>query len=351
MNIKSSAANQTKQLEVIFQSAPMGIALLNDQLAFTTCNPALRRKLGCSSAALRRKTILEICHPEDRHQLEILVQSAREQAASYLRQELRLTQKSRSSFWVELSIQHIPSEYKDTGEFVLMIQNIHERKQLQLELLETRRKLIKSNEEERQKLAQELHDGPMQELHSITYQIAGIEDQLPEQVEARLDSIQRTAQNTVKALRALAYNLRPPALSKYGLVKSIQSHAGKFVDQHPELSLTLDLQEDHPPLAEDVELALFRIYQQALTNIVMHAEADQAEVSLQVTPAAASLQIKDNGRGFQVPDRWINYVRDGHYGLAGTSERVHALGGEFFISSTPGSGTILTIRIPDYQER
>jgi PAS domain S-box-containing protein len=350
LNIKGSAANQTKQLEVIFQSAPMGVALLNDQLVFTTGNPALRRKLGYSSQDLRQKTILEICHPEDRGKLESLVQSAREQTASYLRRELRLTQKSGHYLWVEVSIQHIPSEFKDTGEFVLMIQNIHERKQLQLELLETRRQLIKSNEEERQKLAQELHDGPMQELHSITYQIAGIKDQLPEGVEARLNSIQRTAQNTVKALRALAYNLRPPALSKYGLVKSIQSHAGKFVAQHPELSLNLDLQEDQPPLAEDVELALFRIYQQALTNIILHAEADQAEVSLHITSAAASLQIKDNGRGFQVPNRWIEFVRDGHYGLAGTSERVHALGGEFLISSTPGEGTILTIRIPDYQE-
>jgi two-component system sensor histidine kinase DegS len=231
-----------------------------------------------------------------------------------------------------------------------MIQNIHERKQLQLELLETRRQLIKSNEEERQKLAQELHDGPMQELHSITYQIAGIEDQLPEGVEVRLDSIQQTIQQTIKALRALAYDLRPPALSKYGLVKSIQSHVGNFSVQHPGLSLTLDLQENHPPLAEDVELALFRIYQQALTNIVMHAEADRAEVKLHVTSTAASLQIKDNGKGFRVPDRWIELVRDGHYGLAGTSERVHALGGEFLISSTPGEGTILTIRIPDYQE-
>jgi PAS domain S-box-containing protein len=350
LDIKRSAAKQYKQLEVIFQSAPMGIAVLNDQLVFATCNPALLRKLGYSSEELRRKTILEICHPGDRHQLELMVGSAREQAASYLRRELRLTQKSRPFFWVELSIQHVPSEYKDAGEFVLMIQNIHDRKQLQLELLETRRKLIKSNEEERQKLAQELHDGPMQELHSITYQIAGIEDQLPEGVEARLDSIQQTTQQTIKALRALAYDLRPPALSKYGLVKSIQSHAGNFSGQHPGLSLALDLQEDHPPLAEDVELALFRIYQQALTNIVMHAEADRAEVSLHVTSAAASLQIKDNGVGFRVPDRWIELVRDGHYGLAGTSERVHALGGEFLISSTPGEGTILTIRIPDYQE-
>ena len=351
MNIKPSTANYNSQLEVIFNTAPMGIALLNSRLAFMSCNPALLRKLGYSSAELRRKTILEICHPEDQHQLETLIQSAREQAASYLRQELRLNHKTRPYLWVEVSIQQIPSAVQDSGEFVLMIQNIHERKQLQLELLETRRQLIKSNEEERQKLAQELHDGPMQELHSITYRIAGIEDELPEELEERLNSIQDTTLNTVEALRALAYNLRPPALSDYGLVNSIQSHAGKFTVNHPELDLALDLPDDQPRLAEDVELALFRIYQQALTNIVMHAEASRAEVSLKVTPESASLQIKDNGIGFRVPDRWIEFVRDGHYGLAGTSERVSALGGEFLISSSPGEGTTLTIRIPDYQEK
>jgi len=351
LNIKSSIANHNSQLEVIFNTAPMGIALLNSRLAFISCNPALLLKLGYRSAELRRKTILEICHPEDQHQLETLIQSARDRSASYLRQELRLNHKTRPYLWVELSIQQIPSEYKDSGEFVLMIQNIHERKQLQLELLETRRQLIKSNEEERQKLAQELHDGPMQELHSITYQIAGIEDGLPEEIRVRLSSIRKTTQNAIKTLRALAYNLRPPALSNYGLVNSIQSHAGKFTVNHPELELALDLPENHPPFAEDVELALFRIYQQALTNIVIHAKASRAEISLKVTQSAASLQIKDNGIGFRVPERWIEFVRDGHYGLAGTSERVSALGGEFLISSSPGAGTTLIIQIPDYQEK
>ena len=351
MNIKTDIASQNKQLEVIFSTAPMGIALLDDRLYFLTCNPALLHKLGYSSRELRQKTILEICHPRDRHQMESLVQSARDQGASYLRQELRLHHKTRPFLWVELSIQHIPSEYKDSGEFVLMIQNIHDRKQLQLELLETRRQLIKSTEEERHKLARELHDGPMQELHSITYQIAGIEDTLSEELEERLNSIQDTTLNTVKALRALAYNLRPPALSEYGLVESIQSHAGNFAAKHPDLELVLNLPDDYPPLAVDVELALFRIYQQALTNIVMHAKASHAAVSLKVTPESASLQIDDNGKGFRVPERWIEFVRDGHYGLAGTSERVSALGGEFLISSSPGAGTTLTIRISDYQEK
>lgn len=346
----NDTGTEIEQLELIYNTAPMGIALLDEDLKFLNCNPGLLRKLGFTTEELLTKTLVEICHPWDRTKLQKVLVAAKEKNSLYTREEVRLFHKAEPFLWVEISLQYIPENNSHTANFVVMVQNIQKRKEMQIELIELRRKMLEQVETERKLLAQELHDGPMQDLHSITYQIAGMDEGLPEDVQALLQSILGTVKAINQELRAIAYNLRPPALSQFGLARSIKTHADEFMAKHPDLKIYLELVSDRNVISEEVNLVLFRIYQQALGNVIQHANATEVHVTLNLDGDAVTLEIADNGSGFNVPDRWISLVRAGHYGLAGSSDRVSALGGEFVVTSAPGEGTKLFVKISDYME-
>jgi signal transduction histidine kinase len=140
--------------------------------------------------------------------------------------------------------------------------------------------------------------------------------------------------------------LRPPALTNFGLEKAIRSHAEEFNENHPEITVHLNLAQDKQALPEDIRLILFRIYQNSLTNVIRHSQASDVFVKFAFDAEEAQLEIKDNGVGFEVPSNWIELVRQGHYGLAGAVERVSLLGGVFMVDSNPGHGTTARVVIP-----
>jgi signal transduction histidine kinase len=103
---------------------------------------------------------------------------------------------------------------------------------------------------------------------------------------------------------------------------------------------------DGQALPEQVRLALFRIYQQALNNVVRHAQASLVSIRFELDAQQTLLQIQDDGRGFEVPKRWIELVRRGHLGLVGIVERAEAIGGRLEVVSTPGEGSLVRVVVP-----
>jgi signal transduction histidine kinase len=166
----------------------------------------------------------------------------------------------------------------------------------------------------------------------------------------QLANTQQGLNQVIQMLRSIMSELRPPTLAPFGLEKAIRSHAERFQEVHPELELHLDLMPDQQNLSEPVRLALFRIYQQALTNVVRHADARQINIRFYLNTDRAALEIEDDGRGFDVPARWIGLVRQGHLGLAGAAERAGAVGGQLNVISAPGQGTRLQVSVPYRQQ-
>jgi signal transduction histidine kinase len=199
---------------------------------------------------------------------------------------------------------------------------------------------------ERLRLAQELHDNPMQALYSAIYRIEELRAMADPQLKAALEKINNEIKMVLHGLRATAKELRPPTIFNFGLENAIRSHTDDFEDKHPEIKISLSLAHDRQLLPEKVRLALFRVFQQSLTNILRHAEATEVKVSFSFDAEEARLEIKDNGRGFEVPANWIEYVRQGHYGLAGAAERVNTLGGTLKVESEPGNSTLVRAVIP-----
>jgi signal transduction histidine kinase len=221
------------------------------------------------------------------------------------------------------------------------------RKGVEAELAELQRRLIDSTEAERLTLAQELHDGPMQDLYGIAFQLDAMRNGLVEEErQQQLSAIQNDIQSIIQTLRVTAGELRPPTLTAFGLEKAIWSHAEQARRTQPNVSLKLNLMPDGKKLDDRVRLALFRIYQVSLANVFRHAAATQVEICLLLEKSRVILEIKDDGRGFEVPARLIQLARQGHLGLVGAAERAEAVGGKMEIISKPGAGTLIRVEVP-----
>jgi signal transduction histidine kinase len=226
---------------------------------------------------------------------------------------------------------------------VAMIEDIHERRQMEIELAELQRRLMEGREAERLHLAQELHDGPVQELYGVSYSLNALSESLPETINGQtLMDLQHSVQQVVQWLRSMSSDLRPPTLAPFGLEKAIRSHAQQFQEDHPEITIRLDLMPDRQSLPERARLFCAASIRH-LANVPRHAQ--QTGSSRFTQDADEILEIEDDGKGFRVPARWITLARQGHLGLVGAMERAESIGGKFEVTSEPGKGTRVRVRV------
>jgi PAS domain S-box-containing protein len=233
--------------------------------------------------------------------------------------------------------------------------------------IEVQRRLIQSREIERLRIAQDLHDGTLQDLIAMSFTLKEIlqsaqslaeggmaggltSEACPEQWIKKLEALHAFLIEQISGLRAFCGELRPPALVPYGLETAIESHTDSFRSKYPQINLHRELMHDGQRLPEAVRLALFRIYQELLNNVVRHAEASDVWVRLNLNGARAELYVVDNGRGFRVPTSWVELARQGHLGLVGVQERAEAVGGNVKIESSPGKGTAVRVTVPLTQD-
>lgn len=348
---KQALQASEERLRSIFESTTLGIKLLDLDGYILQTNPAFQRMIGFTEAEILGKQIYSFLYPGDNARAERFFNDITSNGPTDFRYEHRLLHKDGSVIWVNTTFTGIKqSGANDSLAFIVGIaENITEQKRIELEIADLKNRLQGNIELERLRLAQELHDGPMQELYSAIYQIEGLRNQVNPGVEKNLTDVKFDLQHVLQELRNSAKELRPPTISNFGLEKAIRSHAEDIIEKNPEISIDLDLAQDRQYLPEDIRLALFRIFQQSLANVVRHAEATQVQVHFTFDAEGAYLEIRDDGKGFVVPKSWVALARQGHYGLAGAAERVDLLGGSFVVESKPGQGTAIRVAIP-YKE-
>ncbi|RPI83880.1 MAG: response regulator [Chloroflexi bacterium] len=219
------------------------------------------------------------------------------------------------------------------------------------EQIEVHHRLIQQREIERLNIARELHDGPLQEIISTSFIL---KDALHETAETdqvaflrqKVQEALETLQKQIRDIRTFCSDLRPPSLTPYGLAAAIRSHLDKFQDKHPNITFYLALDQDRQSLPEHVRLALFRIYQELMNNIIRHSEAFEVSIRLSVTEDNVEIEVSDNGIGFYVPRNWLDFARSGHLGMVGILERADAVGGIVTINSEISKGTSVVVSVP-----
>jgi signal transduction histidine kinase len=213
--------------------------------------------------------------------------------------------------------------------------------------MEIQRRLLEYREKERQALARDLHDGPVQDLASLLFNIQFAKEAITDPaVKVELDQIAMRLKTTVQNLRETINEMRPPSLIRFGLAKAMNVFLEEFRDHHPEIELEAALMDDGSRLSEPARLSLYRILQEALTNVLKHASSKRVAVTLSCDDAQTVLEIRDAGTGFTPSASLMDYSTHGHYGLVGMKERAEAIGGALEIHSTPGKGTTVRVTVP-----
>lgn len=213
--------------------------------------------------------------------------------------------------------------------------------------IETHHLLSEQRERERMEIARYLHDGPVQDLLAVTYDLQSTRlDAGEDSVASKLDEVIRDVKRVIHKLRNYSYELRPPMLANFSLAKNLRAYAERFREQYPHIRIKLDLQKDGELLNSRVRTTLFRVYQETLNNVGRHAQAQNVQVNLKLDAEQVYLEVIDDGVGFDVPEQWLSIARQGHLGFVGIWERVDGLGGNFEIHSEPGQGTQVKIRVP-----
>ena len=341
------AASEERFLS-IFRSAALGIKIVDLVGTILETNSAFQAMTGYDEAQLIAMHFYDIIHPQDVARVLRSFNELKMHRIPQIAVEHRLIRRDGSIAWIRTTFAGVKRGAGDDSLTLIfgISEDITQRKQAEGELLELKRHLQRSIELERLRIAQNLHDVPLQELYAVIYKMEELRPKAVPENAAVLADLINDIKKTLEGLRATASELRPPALSRFGLEKAIRSYAVEFRQQQPEMQLELALAHDGQILSEDIRLVLFRVFQQAMMNIVRHARATQVSVHFSFDAEEARLEVSDNGKGFPIPPNWMNDVREGHYGLAGMAERVSAAGGTLTLESREGGGTIVRAVIP-----
>jgi signal transduction histidine kinase len=290
---------------------------------------------------------LQRIYPEDRPAIDRGIASARVQTESY-EVEYRILLPDGSIRHLQEAVYPVTD---DSGEVVQRygaVMDVTERKRHEEQLRQSLTQLRalasyveKAREDERVRLAREMHDELGQALTAIKLEFSSLIRGLPIARRHQYDCIFELVDGAIESVRRICTELRPAILDELGLVAALQSAAAEFAAR-TWIRCRLDLPSDVIVINQECTTALFRIFQETLTNVARHVNANEINVRLAKENGNLVLEIRDNGKGFSV-----ERVAGSSLGILGMRERAHLVGGEFTITGGPGKGTTVRVRISE----
>lgn len=219
---------------------------------------------------------------------------------------------------------------------------------LSQQLAELRSRRLGLQEETRRRLARDLHDGPAQALSTLAMNVdvvCKLLEREPAKAALELEAFRALAVKASGELRDLLFELRPLILESQGLLPALQSYVARLNNAGgPRMELRL--QEGLGSLQRAAESIVFAIIQEAISNVRKHARASNCRIALSQQEGYLQVAISDDGRGFDLPETRRHYDQHGSLGLLTMSERAELLGGSLTVTSGPGQGTVVILRVP-----
>ena len=321
-----------------------GAAVLSSDHTVLHCNGRFARFLGAGLQSVIGSSMLDLVWPDDHPKLDALLRRA---AQRNCRGEIRLQSRKGAPLSVHLSLN--PLRLDSTRAVCLIASDLSEMKRAEQELRASSEQLrnlaahlLSVREEERARISREVHDELGQSLTAVKMDLAWLAGRLPQrngQMLKRIRSTRQLADSIIQSIRRISTELRPAVLD-LGLAAAVEWQVQEFQARSGiQCKVRLLTREE---VASNASTAMFRIFQETLTNVARHAKATRAEVVLQKQRDRLVLLIRDNGRGFDQADPSLSKS----LGLLGMRERAAILGGRVNISSAPGKGTTVTAWIP-----
>jgi PAS domain S-box-containing protein len=341
------------RLNGIIQSAMDALITVDEHQDILIFNPAAERMFGCSAPDVLGTPLDQFIPSRfrDAHQRHIMQFGTTGITTRRMGHQAEIVgvRANGEEFAVEASISQTVVSGKKL--FTVILRDITERKRAEMELNDSRERLRRLSaalqevrEEEKTRIARELHDELGQALTSLKMDLEEIIAQLaPGQADAlnRAQAMRSLLDGTVASVRRIATELRPLMLDDLGLISTIEWLAHDFAGRTG-IGVELDLPGPELAVEPSLSTALFRVLQESLTNIARHAGANRVEVRLDCSGSEIRLHVQDNGKGIDPAPTG----RSRSFGLLGMRERASMVGGELVIESSPGAGTSIRMIVP-----
>jgi two-component system, NarL family, sensor histidine kinase UhpB len=207
--------------------------------------------------------------------------------------------------------------------------------------------LIRAEEDQRTRIARELHDGLGQIMTAVNIELQMLHESAPSPMQPRVDDVRALARQVMTEMRRISHELRPAILDEMGLAEAVRALAERM-SKHAHIDIDYKVEGNVDRLPADSKTACYRLVQEALNNVVRHANAKRAEVLLVRDGERLTVTVTDDGRGIRYDPSAPEANRDGHFGLMGMQERIRAIGGTFRFGAPPDrrQGTQIKAELP-----
>ncbi len=347
------ALNESElKYRTVVEQATEGIMVVQDYER-KYYNAAFREMTGYSEEDYESNPFMTIIHPEDIGAIEEVYQALVSQQAEDAYSEFRIYTKSGDIKW--LSIHGTSIEWEGRPAGMVIANDITERKHWEEQIQSYQRQLkalasqlTLTEEQERRRIAAELHDQVGQSLAFSRMQIAAAKSaKSDDQREALLDETSETLKETIQDTRSLVFDLSSPLLNELGLNAAISEWMEEHLEKQAGLEAELIEIGSEQHLSADMRAIVFRSVRELLNNVIRHARATCVRVTVEQTSTQVRITVQDDGVGFQ-PEKIVpGLTRADGFGLFSIQERMSDLGGSFTIQSAPGEGTQITLCLPN----
>lgn len=336
----------------LYHMAPVGYCTLSEDGHIRQANLAAASMLGLSVGALRNRLLTSFIVSQDQDVYYLYRRQSRPVGASGSC-DLRMARRDGALLWVQLSTM-VAEDADGAPELRVVMSNVTQHKQVEADLRESvqqsrrlSRRVLEAQETERRRIAMELHDELGQALTAIKINLQ-VGERFRHQTSSELGTENiRIVDEALLQMRRLAYGLRPSMLDDLGLAPALRWMAEQTA-QRSGLLIRFEPDAREERLAPETEIAVFRIAQEALTNIVRHAHAQNVQMTLQHEGDVLVLKVQDDGCGFDLAAMRARAAAGGSMGVLGMEERAALIGAELLIESTPGLGSRLRLRCPPH---
>lgn len=349
--LRRGAAKQAKQFGTLVHQSSDLITVIDPEGTIRYQSASIEQVLGAPASGLVGSNLCTLIHPDDAPgALALWADIARRPHATG-RVEYRLRAGDGAWKHVESAATNLLFD-PTVGGLVLNTRDITERheveetlKKLQVERGQLLDRTVQATEQERKRIAAELHDGPVQRLTALDLKLMWIGGEVGRgEVDAigLLGGVQSLLRDQIQQLRVMMTQLRPPILDERGLEAALRDHLISPEDRVKlEVSVEATLLKR---LAPAQEIILYRVAQEAVANVLKHARAEHAWLTLQERKDRVHLEIRDDGVGFD--PAVVGEFRNGHFGILGMRERVEMAGGRWELDSVAGGGTLVRASLP-----
>lgn len=264
--------------------------------------------------------------------------------------EVQNKAKNGDLIWFDATIIPVKDGDSNIQQYIAIYNNITER--FKNRINEQRIKtvsIIQGQENERKRIAQELHDGIGQILTGLKFSIESIEGNTSEKEQDRLTEIREITKQVIQEVRRVSFNLMPSVLSDFGLVSALKILAEEM-NKHSQAEVIFKNYSGYTRMDKSLEVSMYRIIQEALNNAIKHSDADKISIQLVSDDSGTDIFVIDNGKGFDKRKGSTTKSKQTGLGIRNMQERTKMINGSFEIESVPNEGTSIHIHIPNFEE-